>query len=66
MIEQRQIRLKLIPLGRYSKALVLPRWWLKLNNEPELVDISLSLGFIAIQPVKTEKPEKQEVGGGKQ
>lgn len=65
MIEQRQVRIKLLTIGRYSKALVLPRWWLRLNGDPDAVDINLSLGFIAIQPVRKEGAEK-EAGGGKQ
>ena len=63
MIEQRQIRVKLQPMGRYSKILVLPRWWLKLNGDPEVVDINLSLGFIGIQPVKTEEPKVEVTSG---
>jgi len=44
----------------------LPRWWLKLNGDPEAVDINLSLGFIAIKPVEKEEPRREEVGSGKQ
>lgn len=66
MIEQRQVRVKLLAMGKYSKVLILPRWWLKLNNDPEAVDLSLTFGFIGIQPVEKEQPRKEEVGSGKQ
>jgi len=64
MIEQRQVRVKLRAAGRYSKVLVVPRWWLRLNGDPETVDLNLSFGFIAIQPVRKEEVRK-ESGGGK-
>jgi len=65
MIEQRQVRVRLQPMGQYSKVLVIPRWWLRLNGDPEAIDITLSLGFIGIQPVRREEPEKHEVASGK-
>jgi hypothetical protein len=55
--EERQIELRLISLGQYSKALVLPKWWVKLNDDPEIVKLSLSLGFIRIEPVRKEEKE---------
>ena len=64
MIEQRQVRVRLQPMGQYSKVLVIPRWWLRLNGDPEAIDITLSLGFIGIQPVRREEPEKHEVASG--
>lgn len=60
MIEQRKIRLRLIALGHYSKALVLPKWWVKLNDDPEEVDIDLSFGLLSIQPVGKEDGGKVE------
>jgi hypothetical protein len=66
MMEHRQVKLRLISLGQYSKALVLPKWWIRLNDDPDEVKLSLSLGFIGIEPVKREGPVKQEVGGGGQ
>lgn len=65
-MQQRQIQLRLIPLRRYSKALVLPRWWIKLNDDPEAVNLSLSLGFIGIERVRKEEAQKEEGDGGKQ
>jgi hypothetical protein len=66
MIEQRQVRVRLKPRGKYSKLLVIPRWWLKLNGDPEAVDMTLSLSVIGIQPVRREEPEKHEVARGKE
>lgn len=66
MIEQRRVRVKLLPMGKYSKVLILPRWWLKLNNDPEAVDLSLTFGFIGIQPVKEEEEQKEGAASGKQ
>lgn len=65
VIERRQIQLKLISLGQYSKALILTRWWVRLNDAPEVVQSSLSLGVIGIEPVPMES-EKQEAGHGMQ
>ncbi|RLC61892.1 MAG: hypothetical protein DRI01_07760 [Chloroflexi bacterium] len=65
MIEQREIQVRLIPLGRYSKALVLPRWWVRLNDDPEVVRLSLSLGSITIEPVAREGRVKQEADNAK-
>jgi len=63
--EQRRIELRLISLGRYSKALVLPKWWIRLNGDPEAVKVSLSLGFIGIEPVRREETQEEGVGSGK-
>ena len=65
MIEQRQVHVKLLPMGKYSKVLVLPKWWLKLNGNPETVEMNLALGFLTIKPLNSKEPQKAEVGGGK-
>lgn len=65
MIEQRQIQLRLISLGQYSKALVLPRWWVKLKDDPEIVKLSLSLSFIGVEPVKKEEAQKEGAASAK-
>ena len=62
--EKRSIRLKLLTLGTYSKALVLPKWWVKLNNNPEEVDVDLSFGFLGIEPASKEGENKLGVGDG--
>ena len=64
LVDQRQIRVILLPMGRYSKVLILPRWWLRLNGDPEAVDVNFN--FIAIRPVKTQEPQNEEVASGKQ
>jgi hypothetical protein len=50
--EERRLRVNLVPMGKYSKVLVIPRWWIKLNGEPESVEMTLSLGFMRIEPAK--------------
>lgn len=64
MIEQRQVRVRLLPMGRYSTVLVLPRWWLRLNGDPDELDLNVSLGVIRIHPpVKTEERNEEDCGG---
>lgn len=60
--ERRQLQQRLLPMGRYSKAYVIPRWWLRLNGDPEIVVVDLALGSIHIEPTKGRKLEKEGVG----
>jgi hypothetical protein len=48
--EERRTRLRLLPVGRYSKALIVPAWWLKLNNNPEVLEAQVTLNMIALHP----------------
>jgi len=66
MMDQRRIRLKLFSIGIYSKALILPKWWVKLNDDPDEVDVDLSFGFLGIHPVRREERDKLEAKSGKQ
>ena len=50
--EERCLRVNLVPMGKYSKVLVIPRWWIKLNGEPKSVEMTLSLGFMRIEPTR--------------
>ena len=65
MTGRHSLRLKLVPLGRYSKALILPKWWLRLNDDPQVVRLSLSLGSITIEPVAREGCVQQEADNAK-
>jgi len=50
MMEERHTQLRLLPMGRYSKGLILPRWWLKINGDPEVVNVITSLSRIQLEP----------------
>jgi hypothetical protein len=56
--DQRYLRVNLVSMGKYSKVLVIPRWWIKLNGEPESVEMTLALGFMRIEPTKKASTEE--------
>jgi len=51
-MEERHTRLRLLSMGRYSRVFVVPRWWLKINGDPEVVDVTTTLSRIQLEPVK--------------
>lgn len=57
---EHQLKEKLLRMGSYSRGLVLPRWWIRLNGDPEFVDIEITLDSIRIQAAKEGKEEAHE------
>ena len=57
---ERRFREKLLRMGGYSKGLILPRWWLRLNGDPQIIDIEITMDSIQIQPAKEEEPAHEK------
>ena len=51
----RKLIVKPVHLGPYTRAIILPAWWLKLNSNPEMVEISLTLDSLMVRPAREEK-----------
>jgi hypothetical protein len=51
---------KPIHLGPYTKAIILPAWWLKLNANPDRVELSLTLDSLVVKPAGKEKDNDPE------
>jgi len=51
----RKLLVKPIHLGPYTRAIILPAWWLKLNANPAMVEISLTLDSLMVKPAGEEK-----------
>jgi hypothetical protein len=51
---------KPIHLGPYTKAIILPAWWLKLNANPDRVELSLTLDSLVVKPAGKEKDNDLE------
>ena len=63
----RKLLVKPVHLGPYTKAIILPAWWLKLNANPEKVEISLTLDSLMVKPAGEEndnEPEPPNSGEG--
>ena len=56
----RKLLVKPVHLGPYTKAIILPAWWLKLNANPEKVEISLTLDSLMVKPAGEEKDNEPE------
>ena len=65
----RKLKVKPISLGPYSRGIVLPAWWLKLNADPKELELGITMDIIQIRALPEdageEEPQKAEVGGGK-
>ena len=54
-VPNRKLIVKPLHLGPYTKAIILPAWWLKLNDNPESVELNLTLDSLVIRPIREEK-----------
>ena len=54
-MDERTVTLKPLKVGLYSRAIILPRWWLKLNGCPDELSVTLSMGEIVIRPEATKE-----------
>ena len=64
-VPNRKLIVKPLHLGPYTKAIILPAWWLKLNDNPQSVEMSLTLDSLIIRPVRKEEhhgPEHPNTG----
>jgi len=58
----RKLIVKPMPVGPYSHAVILPAWWLHLNDNPESIELALTMDVIEVRPVpgKTPEPNKEK------
>ena len=70
MSPMRKLKVKPISLGPYSRGIVLPAWWFKLNADPKELELGITMDSIEIRvppkDARKEESQKAEVGGGKQ
>jgi hypothetical protein len=59
-VPNRKLMVKPIHLGPYTKAIILPAWWLKLNANPDRVELSLTLDSLVVKPAGKEKGNEPE------
>ncbi|MFC1982485.1 hypothetical protein ACFLV5_01665 [Chloroflexota bacterium] len=60
IVPNRKFLVKPIHLGPYSRAIILPAWWLKLNTNPENVEINITLDSLMVRPVNEEDRNEPE------
>ncbi len=53
-VPNRKLIVKPLHLGPYTRAIILPAWWLKLNDNPESVELNLTLDSLVIRPIREE------------
>ena len=59
-VPNRKLIVKPLHLGPYTKAVILPAWWLKLNDNPDSIEMSLTLDFLMIRPIREEENDDPE------
>ena len=67
IVPNRKFIVRPLHLGPYTRAIILPAWWLKLNDNPERVEVSLTLDSLMVRPAGEEKdnePEPPDSGEG--
>jgi hypothetical protein len=57
----RKLTVKPLHLGPYSQAIVLPAWWLKLNNYPKKIEVGFTLDSLILTPVEEKKGNVAEL-----
>jgi len=60
IVPNRKLLVKPIHLGPYTRAIILPAWWLKLNANPERIELSLTLDSLTVRPVREEEDSEPE------
>ena len=60
IVPNRKLLVKPLHLGPYTRAIILPAWWLKLNANPERVELSLTLDSLLVRPAKEEECNEPE------
>ena len=59
-VPNRKLIFKPPRLGPYTKAIILPAWWLKLNANPDKVELSLTLDSLVVKPAGEEKEHEPD------
>ena len=59
-VPNRKLIVKPLHLGPYTRAIILPAWWLKLNDNPKSVELNLSLDSLVIRPIREEESHDPE------
>jgi hypothetical protein len=59
-VPNRKLVVKPIHLGPYTRAIILPAWWLKLNANPSRVELSLTLDSLVVKPAGEENDNEPE------
>jgi hypothetical protein len=59
-VPNRKLIVKPLHLGPYTRAIILPAWWLKLNANPEKVELSLTLDSLVVKPAEGEESHETE------
>ncbi len=60
IVPYRKLIVKPFILGAYSRAIIIPAWWLKLNSNPEDLEINLSLDSLTVSPARKEKANEPD------
>lgn len=64
----RKLKVKPIHLGPYSRGIVLPAWWFKLNQNPKELQLGITMDIIEItalpEDAGKEEPHEAEAGSG--
>lgn len=59
-VPNRKLIVKPIRLGPYSRAIVLPAWWLKLNANPSRIEIGFTLDSLILKPAEEKQTHDTE------
>ena len=59
-VPNRKLIIQPLHLGPYTRAIILPAWWLKLNANPEKVELSLTLDSLVVKPAGEEESREAE------
>lgn len=54
----RRLMAKPIHVGPYSQAIILPAWWLRMNQNPKCVELTLTLDVIEIRPMPEDSHDE--------
>ena len=55
IVPMRKLIIKPFYLGPYSRAIIVPAWWLKLNENPGELEVDLTLDSLVVKPVTERK-----------
>jgi len=55
IVPNRKLIISPIHIGAYSRAVVLPVWWFKLNANPEKIEIEFSLNSLILRPFEEKE-----------
>ena len=58
IVPMRKLIVKPFYLGAYSRAIILPAWWLKLNQDPRKLEVDLTLDSLVVRPLKDEESDE--------